>query len=91
MEEVLDEYNTYKYILKLIKFIYGIVQSARCWFKEYIKTMTLKLGFKQCKTDPCILYRVNELGAIIVIVYVNYTLEIRDKPAFMNTIECIKE
>ena len=60
----------YKDILTLIKSIYGFVQEAHFWFKEYIKTMTLKVGFKQCKTDPCLLHRVNGLGDAISIVYI---------------------
>ena len=91
IEEVLEEYYNYKYILTLMKYIYGIVQSARCRFKEYIKTIILKVGFKQCKTDPCPLNRVNELGTVIVIIYVYYTLGIGDKPSLMNIIECIKK
>ena len=43
MAEVLDEEYTYKYILTLIKYIYGLVQAARYYFKEYIKTITLKV------------------------------------------------
>ena len=70
----------YKYILTLIKYIYVIVQAARFWFKEYIKTMTLKAGFKQCNTDTCLLYRVNEFGAELFVVYVDDTLAIRDIP-----------
>ena len=70
----------------LIKSIYGLVKAEYLWFKEYIKTMTLKAGFKKFKTGPCLLYILNELGTIIVIVYVDNTLEIGDKPAFMNKI-----
>ena len=78
-------------ILTLIKYIYGTVQVARCWFKEYIKTITLKVWFKQYKTDPCLLYIVNELRTAIVILYVDDTLEIGYKPSLMDTIECIKK
>ena len=72
--------------MTLIKYIYGLVQAERFWFKEYIKIMTLKAWFKQCKTCPCILYRVNELGTAIVIVYVDDTAIIGYKPEFMDTI-----
>ena len=41
--------------------------------------------------DNCLLYRVNELGNSIVVVYVYETLEIGDKPALMGVIECIKK
>ena len=74
MAELLEEYYIYKDILTLIEFIYCLLQAAHWCLKEYIKTMTLKAGFKKCKTDPCILYRVNELGAEIAIVYVDDTL-----------------
>ena len=46
--------------------------------------MTLKAGFKQCNTDPCLLYILNGLGTVIVIFYVDDTLEIGDKPVFMD-------
>ena len=55
----------YEDILIPIKYIYGIVQVESFWFKEYINTMTPKEAFKKCNTDPCILYRVNELGTAI--------------------------
>ena len=77
--------------MTLIKSIYGLIQAARLWFKEYIKTMALKAGFKKCNTGPCLLYRVNELGTIIFIIYVDGTLEIGYKLALMNTIECIRK
>ena len=48
--------------------------------------MTLKEGSKQQKTEPCILYRVNELRTAIFIVYVDDTLGIGDKPELMDTI-----
>ena len=53
--------------------------------------MTLKTGFKQCKTDPCLLYRLNELRTLIVIVYLDGMLEIIDNPSFMNPFESIKK
>ena len=89
MEGILEEHYTFKDILNLIKYIYGLVQEAHCWLKEYIKTINFKA--KKIKIDPFILYRVNELRTLIVIVYVDDTLEIGGKPALMNTIECIKK
>ena len=81
MVEVLEEDYTCKDILPLIKSIYGLVRAERFWFKECIKAMTPKAGFKQCKTDSCLLYRLNKLGTSIVIVYINITLEISNTPA----------
>ena len=76
MAEVLEKYYTYKYILTLIKYIHSIIQTDSCWFKEKIKTMTFKLGLKQCKTDICLLYVVNELVNVVVIICIYDTLEI---------------
>ena len=73
--------------MTLIKSIYGPVEVAHCWFKEYIKTMNLKAGFKQYRTELCILYGVNELMTVIIIIYTDDTLKIGYKPALMDTIE----
>ena len=86
MAEVIEEYYTYEDILTLIKSIYCLVQVESFWFKEYTNKMTLKAGFKQCKTDPCLLYRVNELGTGLVIIYIFDTLAIGYKPSLMDTI-----
>ena len=65
MEKILEEYYTYKDSLTLIEYIYGLIQAARCWFKEYIKKTKLKLGLKKCNTDPCLLYIVNQLRTVL--------------------------
>ena len=70
MAEVLGEKYMYEYILTFNKSICGIIQESHLWFKEYIKTMTLRAGFKQCRNNPFILYRLNELGTLIVIIYI---------------------
>ena len=81
----------YEYILTLIKYIYGLLQSARCCVKEYIKTITPKVIFKKFKSNTCLLYMVNELGTEIFIVYVDDMLEIGDKTELMDKIECTNE
>ena len=50
MAEVLKENYMYEDILALNKYIYGIVQAECCWFKEYIKTINLKVDINQFKT-----------------------------------------
>ena len=62
------------------------MQSAHFWFKVYINTMTLLARFNQCKTYPCLLYIIYYLNTVILIVYVDDTLEIWNKPALMDTI-----
>ena len=53
--------------------------------------MTLKEGFKQYNTDYCLLYRVNELGNVILILCVDNTPELVDKPELMYTLERFKK
>ena len=81
----------YYYTQKLLKYIYGLIHAERLQFKEYIKTMTLKAGYKKCKTEPCLLYRINELGNVIFILYKDDTLKIGDKPASVDTTEYTKK
>ena len=81
----------YEDILTVIKSIFGLLQAEKVWFKECIMTMNLKEWLKKWKTDTCCLYRVNNHRTTIVIVYVYYMLEIGDKPALMDTIQCIKK
>ena len=38
-----------------------------------------------------VLYRLNELGTEIIIIYIDDTLAIGDKPALVDTVECIKK
>ena len=87
MAEILEEHYIYNDMLTLIKHIYVILQATCCQFKKYINTMNIKAGFRQCKTGTCLLYRVNELGTEIVIVYVYGTLKIRDKTTLIDIIE----
>ena len=43
-------------------------------------------GIQKWKTDTCLLYKLNELGTVIVMLCVEDTLSIGDKPSFMDTI-----
>ena len=53
--------------------------------------MIPKVGFKKTQTDPCLLYIVNELGTVIVIIYIDDTLVIGYKSELMDTIEFIQK
>ena len=81
----------YEDILTLIKSIQGILQAEFFWFKEHINKMTLKAVSKQWITNPSILYRVNEIGTLIFIIYVDDNLKFRDKPELVNIIEYINK
>lgn len=40
--------------VELIMEIYGLLQAARKFFKKLAKKLSIKLGFVQSKTDPCL-------------------------------------
>ena len=53
--------------------------------------MTINVIFKQFKSDSYLIYRVKKLGTVVVIIYVNDMLAIRDEPVMMDTLECINK
>ena len=56
----------HKEAVLLEKSIYGLVQAALQWNK--MVTMILKLlGFKQCKSDPCLLIHPDKIYSIIYV------------------------
>jgi hypothetical protein len=57
---------------KLEATIYGLVQSARMFWKKLMKCLTEKLDFEQSKADPCLLIREDkELGTCLFCTYVD--------------------
>ena len=57
-------------ILQLKKTIYGLVQSARQFWKKLVKVLK-KLGFKGGYPDPCLMMRRDEDGVIYIALYVD--------------------
>ena len=57
--------------LKLKRTIYGTVQAARQWFKYFICKLQDKVGFKQSRTDPCLLIKQTEEGVVILCIHVD--------------------
>ena len=63
------------------KTIYGLVQSARQYFKKFSDALTDKMGFRQCASDPCLFMRENKNGVVIILCYVDDNLTIGDQAA----------
>ena len=61
MTELLEKHYMHNDILTLIKSMYGLVQSAYCWFKECINNIALMAVFGKCKTGTCLLLNQREL------------------------------
>lgn len=59
-----------EYVCKLIKSIYGLKQSARCWNRT-LHAVLDKLGFKQCQSDSCLYVCGDSENKVLLLVYVD--------------------
>ena len=60
-------------VIRLLKSLYGLRQSPRCWYGTVDKNV-VEIGFKSLKSDPCV-YIYSEGGAIYVLtLYVDDVL-----------------
>ena len=59
--------------LLLLKTIYGLVQSSRQCHAKFSGILK-KIGFQQCRSDPCLFYRKDETGICVVLTYVDDNL-----------------
>jgi hypothetical protein len=64
-----------KHCLLLTKTIYGLVQSAREFYKKLMSTLKL-IGFKCNKSDPCLISKWTQDGVIMIGIYVDDCLVI---------------
>ena len=57
---------------QLLKGIYGLCQAARQFWKKFVNTVKQEpFGFQVSTADPCMLFKENELGVCIIIMYVD--------------------
>ena len=75
--------------LELQKCIYGLVQAARQWWKELIENLR-ELEFKRSKADPCLLYRENNDGMIIICIYVDDILIVGSQSSIEAAVQDLK-
>ena len=64
--------------LLLKKTIYGLVQSARQFFKKMTQKLK-EIGFKQSAADPCLMMWESELGRVFIAIYVDDCYCVGDK------------
>ena len=65
---------------QLLKGIYGLCQAARQFWKKFVNTVKQEpFGFQVSPADPCMLFKENELGVCIIIMYVDDMLIIGKK------------
>ena len=79
MEEI-DPGSSPEDCYKLQKGIYGLCQAARQFWRKFVDTIKKELfGFTVSPADPCMLFKENELGICIIIMYVDDMLIIGKK------------
>ena len=71
MEEV-DPGSSPEDCYQLKKGIYGLCQAARQFWKKFMDTIKQEsFGFQVSPADPCMLFKKNEVGICIIIMYVD--------------------
>ena len=79
MEEI-DPGSSPEDCYQLKKGIYGLCQAARQFWKNSVDTIKKEpFGFQVSPADPCMLFKENELGTCIIIMYVDDMLIIGKK------------
>ena len=71
MEEI-DPGSAPEDCYQLKKGIYGLCQAARQFWKKFVDTIQKEpFGFTVSSADPCMLFKENNLGICIIIMYVD--------------------
>ena len=76
--------------LKLNHALYGLVQATRSWWLKFVNAL-VNVGFERGEVDPCLIFRKNECGILILILYVDDSLLIGDTLAIESGINNIKK
>ena len=76
--------------VRLLKTIYGLVQSARMFFKKLVQKL-IDIGFVQNEADPCLLTWKSELGVVYVATYVDDCYCIGHSAALDKLVELLKQ
>ena len=69
--------------------IYGLVEAARQFWKKIVDKMQGG-GFKLSEADPCMLYKENEKGVCIIIIYIDDMLIIGKEEAIDDAIKVLQ-
>ncbi|KAL7577258.1 hypothetical protein ACA910_003579 [Epithemia clementina (nom. ined.)] len=85
-----EEIDGAVYCCALLKSIYGLVQAARQFWKKFVSELK-KLGFKASEADPCLLFRRDEKGICILIMYVDDMLSVGNRASLESLKESLAE
>ena len=91
MEEI-DPGSSPEDCYQLLKGIYGLCQAARQFWKKFVNiTKQEPFGFQVSPADPCMLFKENELGVCIIIMYVDDMLIIGKKEQIQEFVTKIQK
>ena len=76
--------------VKLLKFIYGLVQAARQWWKKLTKILR-DMGFIGGDVDPCLMMYDGPFGRVFIGLYVDDCLCVGKKEGILDVIEKIQK
>ena len=88
-DEVISEDVDKEDCLILQKAIYGLVQAARQFWKKIVDKMQ-EGGFQLKEADQCMLYREDERGVCIIIIYIDDMLIIGKEEAINAAIKVLQ-
>jgi hypothetical protein len=76
--------------LLLERAIYGLVQAARQFWKKFTRAIN-NIGFEVSKADPCLLYREDNFGVCMIILYIDDMLIVGSDEAIEDAVNGIKK
>ncbi len=68
-----------------------MVQAAREWWKKFIRTLKVKIGFKQFQVDHCLLMKKDKAAFVAIGIHVDDCLMIGDEKAVNKFVSDVKE
>jgi len=72
--------------VKLLKTLYGLVQSAREYYLVYKNILVDKLGFVNCEADPCLFIKKDRIGTVVIFCHVDDSYAIYDNKEAMDVV-----
>ena len=75
--------------LLLKKAIYGLVQRAKQWWRKFISNLVEEFKFNSSQADACVLIKQDKKRVIILCIYVDDALMVRDPKAIKKTVNRI--
>ena len=77
--------------LLLDKAIYGLVQAARQFYKKLKKVLVKEMNFEYSKADPCLFYKMTNLGTCIICCYVDDLAFFGNKSAIDDAVKKLRQ